>query len=109
MVAEDVAWFDFRALCDIPRSQNDYIELAREYHTVLVSDIPAFDGIDDLVRRFVNLVDEFYDRGVKMILSAEVPLEDLYLGGRLHFEFERTRSRLLEMQSSEYLALPHKA
>ena len=107
-VADDVVWFDFYALCDGPRSQNDYIELAREFHTVLISDIPEFDGIDDMVRRFVNLVDEFYDRGVKLILSAAVPLDELYLGGRLHFEFERTRSRLLEMQSKEYLALPHR-
>lgn len=107
-VADDAVWFDFYALCDGPRSQNDYIELAREFHTVFISGLPEFDGIDDMVRRFVNLVDEFYDRGVKLILSATVPLEELYLGGRLHFEFERTRSRLLEMQSQEYLALPHK-
>ncbi len=78
MVADDVAWFDFPALCDGPRSQNDYIELAREYHTVLISNIPALHaGIDDQVRRFINLVDEFYDRSVNLVISAEKPLESL--------------------------------
>jgi len=108
-VADGVAWFDFAALCDGPRSQNDYIELACEYHTVLLSNIPALHaGIDDQVRRFINLVDEFYDRQVKMIISAEKPLESLYSGGRLTFEFQRTQSRLLEMQSHEYLAREHR-
>jgi len=107
-VADDVAWFDFAALCDGPRSQNDYIELAREYHTVLISNIPALHkGIDDQVRRFINLVDEFYDRCVNLVISAEKPLEELYSGGRLSFEFQRTQSRLLEMQSHEYLAREH--
>ena len=106
---EDVVWFDFVALCDGPRSQNDYIELAREYHTVLLSNIPALHaGIDDQVRRFINLVDEFYDRNVKLVVSAEKPLEQLYSGGRLTFEFQRTQSRLLEMQSHEYLAREHR-
>ena len=109
MVADDVAWFDFPALCDGPRSQNDYIELAREYHTVLISNIPALHaGIDDQVRRFINLVDEFYDRSVNLVISAEKPLESLYSGGRLTFEFQRTQSRLLEMQSHEYLAREHR-
>ena len=108
-VADDVAWFDFAALCDGPRSQNDYIELAREYHTVLISNIPALHkGIDDQVRRFINLVDEFYDRNVNLVLSADKPLEALYSGGRLTFEFQRTQSRLLEMQSHEYLAREHR-
>ena len=83
-----------------PRSQNDYIELARLFHAVLVSNVPVFDATkDDLARRFINLVDEFYDRNVKLILSAEVPIIELYAGGKLAFEFERTQSRLLEMQS----------
>lgn len=108
-VAEDVVWFDFEALCDGPRSQNDYIEVAREFHAVLVSGVPVMGATgDDRARRFINLVDEFYDRGVKLILSAEVPLEELYVGTRLAFEFQRTRSRLLEMQSHEYLARPHR-
>ncbi len=108
-VADDVAWFDFTALCDGPRSQNDYIELAREYHTVLLSNVPALHrGIDDQVRRFINLVDEFYDRNVKMVISADKPLEQLYSGGKLTFEFQRTQSRLLEMQSHDYLAREHR-
>ncbi len=108
-VGEDVAWFDFAALCAGPRSQNDYIELAREFHAVLVSDVPQlFRDIDDQTRRFVNLIDEFYDRNVKVALSAAVPLSELYRGGGLGFEFERTKSRLREMQSHDYLARPHK-
>lgn len=109
-VSDDVAWFDFSALCDGPRSQNDYIELAREFQAVLISDVPQMGaGKDDQARRFINLVDEFYDRHVKLVLSAAVSLEQLYTGGRLDFEFERTRSRLLEMQSHEYLAKGHRA
>ncbi|MCH8544343.1 MAG: cell division protein ZapE [Alcanivorax sp.] len=109
-VSDDVVWFDFRALCDGPRSQNDYIELAREFHTVLLGNVERMGGAtDDLARRFINMVDEFYDRSVKLIVTAEVPIEDLYAGGRLEFEFDRTRSRLLEMQSHEYLAREHKA
>lgn len=108
-VAEDVLWSDFKALCDGPRSQNDYIEIACEYHAVLVSSVPLMGaGNDDQARRFINMVDEFYDRNVKLILSAAAPIEDLYGHGRLEFEFSRTRSRLLEMQSHEYLARPHK-
>ena len=107
--AEDVVWFEFDALCDGPRSQNDYIELAREYHAVLVSNVPQLGGRrDDQARRFLNLVDEFYDRGVKLIVSAEVALPYIYVGGRLSFEYERVVSRLLEMQSHDYLARPHK-
>ncbi len=108
-VAEDVVWFDFSAICDGPRSQNDYIELAREFHAVLVGQVPRLGkNLDDQARRFVNMVDEFYDRGVKLILAAEVPLEELYSGGNLSFEFRRTISRLLEMQSHEYLARAHR-
>ncbi|MFG6178048.1 cell division protein ZapE [Halomonas sp. THAF12] len=106
---DDVVWFEFRELCDGPRSQNDYIELAREYHSVLVSNVPCMDGkSDDQARRFINMVDEFYDRGVKLLMSAEAPAERLYRDGKLEFEFQRTLSRLQEMQSHEYLALPHK-
>lgn len=108
-VADDVLWCDFYALCDGPRSQNDYIELSRIYHAVLISNVPVMNGAtDDLARRFINLVDEFYDRNVKLIMSAEAPIEHLYRGGRLEFEFERTQSRLLEMQSHEYLGREHK-
>lgn len=106
--AEDVVWFDFYALCDGPRSQNDYIELAREYHTVIVENVPLMGAHnDDQARRFIYLVDEFYDRGVKLILSAELPMFELYSQGRLSFEFERTVSRIQQMQSKEYLACPH--
>lgn len=108
-ISDDVAWFDYQALCNGPRSQTDYIEIAREYHTVLLGDVERMGATtDDRARRFVNMVDEFYDRGVKLIVTAEVPIEDLYSGGRLQFEFQRTCSRLLEMQSHEYLARPHK-
>lgn len=108
-VTEDVVWFEFVELCDGPRSQNDYIELAREYHTVILSNVPALGrNKDDQARRFVNLVDEFYDRNVKLIISAERPLAELYSTGKLDFEFQRTISRLLEMQSHEYLGRPHR-
>jgi len=108
-VGDDVAWFDFRELCDGPRSQNDYIELGKLFHAVLIANVEQMDaGKDDMARRFVNLVDEFYDRNVKLILSAEVALQSLYSGGRLQFEFQRTLSRLLEMQSHEFLSRPHK-
>jgi cell division protein ZapE len=107
--AEDVVWFDFQQVCDGPRGQADYIELARCYHTVFVSNIPVLDGEhENQARRFIALVDEFYDRAVKLILSARAPLPGLYRGSRLTFEFERTSSRLIEMQSQDYLARPHK-
>ncbi len=103
-----VAWFTFEALCDGPRSQADYIEIARWYPCVIVSGLPPLDRTrEDQARRFIALVDEFYDRRVKMIVSADTDVENLYTGKRLSFEFNRTVSRLVEMQSSEYLALPH--
>jgi cell division protein ZapE len=108
-LCEDVIWFDFMALCDGPRSQNDYIIIAMEYHEVLISDMPELTASrEDQARRFINLVDEFYDRSVKLIVTAEKPIHELYSGHRLRFEFERTQSRLLEMQSHEYLSRPHK-
>ncbi|HBP1802632.1 TPA: cell division protein ZapE [Pseudomonas aeruginosa] len=109
LTCDDVAWYEFRELCDGPRSQNDYIELAKIFHAVLISNVEQM-GVtkDDMARRFINLVDEFYDRSVKLIISAEVELKDLYSGGRLEFEFQRTLSRLLEMQSHEYLTRPHR-
>ena len=108
-VGEDVAWFDFMALCDGPRSQNDYIELAREFHAVLISDVPQLGrDNEDQARRFISLIDEFYDRNVKLAMSVAVPLEAFYRGGNLAFEFERTLSRLLEMQSHDYLARAHR-
>lgn len=108
-IGEDVVWFDFAAICDGPRSQNDYIEIAREFHAVLVSGVPQMGRqTDDQARRFINMVDEFYDRNVKLVLSAHVALPQLYTEGKLSFEFQRTHSRLLEMQSHEYLASPHR-
>jgi cell division protein ZapE len=108
--AKGVAWFRFTDICDGPRSQADYIEIARWYPSVIISGVPQFDALrDDQARRFVSLVDEFYDRRVKLILSADVDVPDLYTGSRLSFEFGRTLSRLVEMQSMDYLALPHLA
>lgn len=107
-VAGDVAWFRFSSLCEGPRSQNDYIELATLFTTVLISQVPVLDvNREDAARRFISLVDEFYDRRVKLVISAEQSITDLYQGQRLGFEFERTQSRLLEMQSEEYLSQPH--
>jgi cell division protein ZapE len=107
--AEGVVWFEFAALCGGPRAAADYIDLACENHTVLIAGVPAFDAArDDEAKRFIALVDEFYDRAVKLVLSAAAPIGELYRGERLAFEFERTRSRLLEMQSAEYLARPHR-
>lgn len=109
-VADDIVWFNFKALCDGPRSQNDYIELAKEYHAVIVDGVPFMGAHnDDQAKRFIYMVDEFYDRGVKLILSAEKPLYELYGEGRASFEFQRTTSRIQEMQSTEYLACEHKA
>ena len=106
--ADGVAWFDFTAICEGPRSQADYIEVARSFHSVLVSSVPRLDDtLANASRRFIALVDEFYDRNVKLIMSAAAPLERLYAGRRLDFEFRRTRSRLEEMQSHDYLARPH--
>jgi len=108
--AKGIAWFDFMELCDGPRSQSDYIELARWYPSIIVSGVPELDPMrEDQARRFIALVDEFYDRRVKLIISAATKAEFLYTGRRLSFEFNRTVSRLVEMQSSEYLALAHLA
>jgi len=107
-LADGVAWFDFAALCTGARAAADYIEIARIHHSVLLSRVPRMSTHDeDAARRFITLVDEFYDRGVKLILAADTSLDQLYAGKRLDFEFQRTRSRLIEMQSKEYLARPH--
>ena len=101
-----VVWFDFRTLCGGPRSQNDYLELATRFHTLLLSDVPRMAPSQaSEARRFTWLVDVLYDRRVKLILSAEVPPEELYTEGQLSHEFPRTVSRLHEMQSKEFLAL----
>lgn len=109
-ISEGVAWFDFQTLCGGPRAAVDYIELAREFNTLIVGEVPQLDWqLENEARRFIHLVDEMYDRRVNLILAAAVPLEQLYAGERAAFEFERTRSRLTEMQSQEYLAQAHLA
>lgn len=101
-------WFDFSALCEGPRAAADYIEIAQEFHTVLIGGIPDFNGSnDDPARRLVNAIDEFYDRHVNVIITAAHPPVALYQGERLAHAFERTASRLIEMQSAEYLAREH--
>ncbi|MEO8673685.1 MAG: cell division protein ZapE [Tahibacter sp.] len=107
-LAEDVVWFEFSAICEGPRAVADYIEIGKDFGTVLISGVPQFTPVmEDAARRFIELVDEFYDRRVKLVLSAAVPIIDLYDGDRLRAEFSRTESRLIEMQSEEYLALQH--
>ena len=104
--AGGVVWFDFRELCGGPRSQNDYLEIASQFHTVLLSNVPYMPvNMASPARRFTWLVDVLYDRRVKLILSAAVPPEALYTEGPLAHEFPRTVSRLNEMQSAEFLAL----
>jgi len=107
--ADGVIWFDFAALCEGPRAVADYIELAQSFNTVLISGVPQFTALrDDAARRFVNLVDEFYDHGVNLVLSAAAPVTQLYCADRLRAEFARTESRLIEMQSAEYLTREHR-
>lgn len=102
--AGGVVWFSFHELCETPRSQNDYLELASRFHTVLLSDVPQMtEDMASAARRFTLLVDVLYDRRIKLILSAAVPPEQLYVHGPLDYEFTRTVSRLNEMQSAEYL------
>jgi len=106
---EDVLWCEFSELCLKPRSPSDFIEIANIYNTVLVSNVPHLtDQINDATRRFIYLVDEFYDRGVKLLLTSQDDIINIYQGEKLAFEIERTRSRLLEMQSDEYLHSEHK-
>ena len=104
--AGGVVWFDFKTLCGGPRSQNDYLEIATQFHTVFLSDVPYMPvRLATQARRFTWLVDVLYDRRVKLILSAEVPPEQLYTEGPLAHEFPRTVSRLNEMQSKEFISL----
>lgn len=106
---EGVAWFDFSALCEGPRGAADYIELARTHHTLMLSHVPVLTVSDENeARRFITLIDEMYDRNVKMVIAADAPVEALYRGDRLVFEFERTKSRLVEMRTLEYLQKPHR-
>ncbi len=110
MWADGVLWCRFEQLCATDRSVSDYIKIARIFHTLMLSEVPQLDAEqDDAARRFVLLVDELYERGVKLIVSAAVPPDQLYVGNRLAFEFERALSRLHEMQSSEYWHRPHRS
>ncbi|MBZ0224154.1 MAG: AFG1 family ATPase [Dokdonella sp.] len=108
--AAGVVWFDFAALCEGPRGVADYIELATTYHTIFLANVPQFTPqTEDAARRFIEFVDEIYDRGVNLVLSAATPIVELYDGARLRAEFARTESRLIEMQSEDYLAGEHNA
>ena len=109
-VGAGVAWFTFAALCAGPRSAEDYIEIAREYQSLIVADVPVLDAAhENEARRFIALIDELYDRNVKLIITAAAPAAELYRGERLGALFARTASRLTEMQSKEYLAREHRA
>ncbi len=104
--AGGVVWFDFKWLCGGPRSQNDYLEIASRFHTLILSNVPQMSPrLASEARRFTWLIDVLYDRRVKLIMSAEVPADQLYVEGPLAHEFPRTVSRLMEMQSAEFLAL----
>lgn len=108
LVSDGVVYFDFAILCESARSQNDYMEISQLYHTVLLANVKQMGkDTDDSTRRFIAMVDEFYERNVKLIISAQTSLEELYLGGNLAFEFKRCLSRLQEMQSHDYLASEH--
>jgi cell division protein ZapE len=106
--AGSIVWFDFATLCDGPRSQLDYLELARRFAVVIVSDVPRLTPeMGNAARRFTWLVDVFYDHRVKLLVSAAVPAEALYREGPNSQEFPRTVSRLIEMRTRDYIALPH--
>jgi cell division protein ZapE len=109
-LAPGAAWFDFGELCEGPRGTADYIELARRYHTVLLWGLRRFvPGMAESMRRFTWLIDEFYDRNVKLIAAAEVAAHELHAAVPVTAELERTRSRLIEMQTTQYLSKPHLA
>ena len=105
----ETAWFEFEDLCEGPRSQNDYIELARLYHTIFISNIPVFThSNENAARRFISAIDEFYDRNVNIVVSAAAAPGELYYGEQVRLEFLRAASRLIEMQTQQYLAGCHR-
>jgi cell division protein ZapE len=105
---DGIIWFDFDELCIKPRGGVDFIEIARAFNTVVLSNMPQLGEEDsNAARRFITMVDEFYDRNVKLLISAQAPIKKLYTGQKLEFEFQRTVSRLTEMQSHDYLGRPH--
>ena len=109
-VSDNLVWFDFKTLCGGPRSQNDYLELAGRFEFVLLSDVPRMQANQaSEARRFTWLIDVFYDHKVKFIMSAECPAEELYRQGTMSNEFTRTVSRILEMQSKQYLESERRA
>lgn len=108
-MADDVIWFDFNAICNTPRSDSDYIAIAEQFHTVLLGNIPVIqEGHDNIAKRFIHLIDALYDYQVKCIISAAAAAENLYQGRLLSLAFERTISRLTEMDSQAYLSRPHR-
>ncbi len=109
-MSDDVVWFDFSAICETPRSASDYLEIARDYHTVMISSTPILsEAKDDVAQRFIHLVDALYDHSVKTIISADCRPSELYSGKRHAFAFRRTISRLQEMASEVYLSKAHRA
>jgi cell division protein ZapE len=104
-----MVWFEFSDICEGPRSQNDYIELARSYHVIFISNIPVFTrSNENAARRFISAIDEFYDRNVHIVVSAAAAPGALYRGEQLQLEFLRAASRLVEMQTQQYLAGSHR-
>ncbi len=109
LCTHDIIWLDFQVICGHQRGSADYIEIARQFHTVFISKIPKMDdNHNDKAKRFINMIDEFYDRNVNLLSSAETLPEALYSGKRLAFQFKRTLSRLQEMRSHDYMQRPHK-
>ena len=107
--AAGVVWFDFKTLCMGPRSQNDYLEIANLFHTVFLSGVPYMPPrMTNEARRFIWLIDVLYDHKIKLIMSAELPADQLYTEGQIVGEFARTVSRLVEMQSRDYLDAPRR-
>ncbi len=110
LCARDIIWFDFQVICGDHRGSTDYIQIAQQFHTVFISRIEIMnDGQNDKARRFINMIDEFYDRNVNLLCSAAAQPEDLYTGRQLRFEFKRTASRLQEMRSHDYMQRVHKS
>ena len=108
-MSDDVIWFDFSAICETPRSASDYLEISRDYHTVLISNAPALsEAKDDVAQRFIHLIDALYDHSVKTIISADSKSSEIYSGQRHAFAFQRTISRLQEMASDKYLSKAHR-
>jgi cell division protein ZapE len=108
-MSDDVVWFEFSELCDTPRAAKDYLEIARQFHTVIISDIPVLSPAkDSAAKRFMHLIDALYDHRVKLIATSEETPEKLYQGNLLEGMFERTVSRLIEMASHDYLASAHR-